>query len=315
MNKHSLDIGAMYGSWTVVSTVKPHPRKVLCRCSCGIELPVDTSALICGKTKSCVACYKKRRNNALPRDTPMDVGATYGSWTVVSTVRPHPRKVLCRCSCGTEAPVNTTALIHGKTKSCLNCYKKKRNNARASDTPEYGAWGGMLNRCYNQNAPNYADWGGRGITVVDEWRGEGGFKNFLAHMGLRPHPKMSVHRTDNDGPYAPGNVVWATGTEQARNRRNTRWLEFEGQRKPIAEWGELTGVSAKLITRRIDTGLPVEEALCPTIFSRKNLRSLVRHLCTLEVLLRANNIPVPVMQVLPRSVTGVPTARRNSVTP
>lgn len=70
-------------------------------------------------------------------------------------------------------------------------------------------------RCTNPNSPHYPNYGGRGITVCPEWSS---FERFIADMGRRP-PGMTLERKENDGPYTPGNCIWATPTQQARNKR------------------------------------------------------------------------------------------------
>lgn len=83
-------------------------------------------------------------------------------------------------------------------------------------TPEYRAWQHMKTRCYNFNAKNYDNYGGRGIEVCERWVDN--FKNFLEDMGTRPDG-YSLDRIENDGDYEPGNCRWATRTQQNRNSR------------------------------------------------------------------------------------------------
>ena len=77
----------------------------------------------------------------------------------------------------------------------------------------------MLTRCYKAHVREYPNYGGRGIRVCDEWRKS--FESFYAHVGPRPSLKYSIDRIDNDGHYEPGNVRWATRSQQNSNTR--RW--------------------------------------------------------------------------------------------
>lgn len=82
----------------------------------------------------------------------------------------------------------------------------------------------MRDRCLNEKYSNYPNYGGRGITVCERWlqpRGLG-FLNFLADMGERPGPELSLDRIDNDGNYEPGNCRWATRSQQNANQRPRR---------------------------------------------------------------------------------------------
>jgi hypothetical protein len=75
----------------------------------------------------------------------------------------------------------------------------------------------MKSRCLNVRCRNYNRYGGRGIRVAQVWIDS--YEAFLAHVGRRPTPRHSIDRIENEGHYEPGNVRWATPSEQARNRR------------------------------------------------------------------------------------------------
>jgi hypothetical protein len=99
----------------------------------------------------------------------------------------------------------------------------------------------MRNRCYRKADPYFESYGGRGIRVCDSWRCL--FAAFFQDMGPRPGPGYSIERIDNDGDYCRENCVWVTAKDQARNRRSTRWVSFEGSVMSLAEAAEKSGVA------------------------------------------------------------------------
>lgn len=94
------------------------------------------------------------------------------------------------------------------------------NNNRKHHKSEFGTWIQMKYRCSSPKSNAWIHYGGRGITVCRRWMES--FDNFLEDMGPKPSPKHSLHRTDNDGNYEPGNCRWATALEHAKNKRPPR---------------------------------------------------------------------------------------------
>lgn len=139
----------------------------------------------------------------------------------------------------------------------------KATNARApsKSCAERKAWSAMIHRCYNQDCRSFKDYGGRGITVCDEWRGTDGYDSFLAHIGPRPSALHSLDRINNDGRYEPGNVRWATREEQNRNRRSNVWIQDDGRRMLQEDWSRTLGISRHSIRRRLASGYSTEQVL------------------------------------------------------
>lgn len=117
------------------------------------------------------------------------------------------------------------------------------------------------NRCNNSNNIEYHLYGGRGISVCAEWSND--FESFYKWSVLNGYKKgLSIDRIDTNGNYEPSNCRWATAKEQIRNRRNTRFVEFDGQKKTLGEISEIYKVDyAKLYKKVINRKMNVKEAI------------------------------------------------------
>ena len=172
-----------------------------------------------------------------------------------------------RCDCGTVKVVRTGHLRSGRVKSC-RCWRReeianrtlKHGAARRSGyTPEYTTWMLMVQRCHGEHGRRDSRYGGRGISVCDRWRES--FDNFLADMGPKPGPGYSIDRIRNDGDYEPGTCRWATHKEQARHKRNSRYLTYRGRTLCVAEWAEVCGLNPQTILKRLARGWSIERTL------------------------------------------------------
>ena len=133
----------------------------------------------------------------------------------------------CSCTCGKKVIVNGASLLKSVTKSC-GCLKKEMDilthtmhGQRGSRTgknytKEYSAWKNMRTRCLFATGEDYHYYGGRGITICPEWDS---FEQFFKDMGPKPSALHSLDRKENDLGYSKDNCRWATGSEQAQNRR------------------------------------------------------------------------------------------------
>jgi len=172
----------------------------------------------------------------------------------------------CTCECGNIVDVESSRVKNGHTKSC-GCLQKERARYAVmahstthgmSGTPTFTSWTSMRNRCYRVKDKEYANYGGRGIVVCDEWRNS--FQKFYEDLGERPEGS-SLDRIDTDGGYTPQNCKWSTPKEQAQNRRGTQFISFNGMTKCVAEWERFVGLGRNCIGRRLKAGWDIERAL------------------------------------------------------
>ena len=155
------------------------------------------------------------------------IGNRYNRFIVISfsEVKNGHSKWNCKCDCGNEKIVLGHSLISGRSQSC-GCLQKELASKYSLGiktlgikkyTKEYTSWGGMKQRCYNINNPDYKNYGGRGITVCDRWLES--FENFIDDMGLKPTPQHSIDRINNNLGYSSENCRWATSKQQNNNTR------------------------------------------------------------------------------------------------
>jgi len=169
----------------------------------------------------------------------------------------------CRCDCGGETTTAGRNLRNGHTVSC-GCYAlessiRHGHNRPNKRTAEYTTWHSMIQRCCNEKSKAYQSYGKKGITVCEEWRD---FINFYRDMGDRPSLKHSLDRfPDMNGNYEKSNCRWGTTGEQARNKNNNRWIEYDGQRMIAADWSIKTGIRGQTIVKRISQGFHPKDAL------------------------------------------------------
>ncbi len=116
-------------------------------------------------------------------------------------------------------------------------------------SPEYQVWRNILIRCFNPKARMYPRYGGRGITICDEWRNS--FQAFFDHVGRRPSNKHSIDRIDNNGNYEPGNVRWVERKQQQQNISTNTNIDIDGKRICLREAARQYGIPYSTLEARI----------------------------------------------------------------
>ena len=130
----------------------------------------------------------------------------------------------------------------------------------------------MRHRCTCETSPAWKDYGGRGITFYVGWIDDPAA--FITHVGPRPSPEHEIDRIENDKGYEPGNVRWTTRPRNDRNRRSNHILEFQGQRRVLADWCAELELPTDTVLKRLNAGWTVERTLTTPV--RKKLRTRPR---------------------------------------
>ena len=215
----------------------------------------------------------------MPRTSRDIKGMRFGRLSVVgvSTTKVKGRSLWdCLCDCGQIKPVLASSLTSGCTKSCgcltLEVFADRAKNSNKSN-PLYTAWKGMRARCRNAKRPDFYLYGGRGITVCDEWSS---FAKFAADMQAGYMPGLSIERENTNGPYCKNNCRWATPKQQANNRRSNRLLTFNGKTQNIEAWSVELGIKFGTIHQRLCYGWPVERVLSTAVRSWSPGKSAVK---------------------------------------
>ncbi len=214
---------------------------------------------------NCIVCQKKthleyrRRKGqmAAPRiDESNLLGSTHGFWKIISVEEERDKhghlwaQVICILCNAASSRVVVSQLLRGDTQSCRSCAAKrsaarhKNAGLRAQYPEEYHTWANAKHRCRNPKNSSWPRYGGRGITFSDEWDD---FRVFLADMGLKPGPKHSLGRIDNDAGYCKENCQWELARPQSRNRENTIRISWEGQKIALTQICENLGLDSAFI--------------------------------------------------------------------
>lgn len=274
-----IQVGEKINKLTVEYLVSKGPIRMQnrwrCKCECGREVDLYEVSLIKRTTKDCGFCGPVRIKHE-----PLKIGDKFGRLTIVQAIladKIKDERYICDCDCGTKNVVRTFEQLTSRTGSkscgCLNTerlqklHESMRTVNGLSKTPLYQTYRGMISRCYDPNEDHYKDYGGRGIQVCDEWRGENGFINFYNWALPLYQDGLTIDRIDVNGNYCPENCRFAPWLTQANNKRNNSYVTIGNDTYTVSRWAEASGIYQKTIAYRLSHGYsPYEAVYTPTPF-------------------------------------------------
>jgi hypothetical protein len=196
-------------------------------------------------------------------------GDTFGMWIVIKPNDPTAdrearQNATCKCQrCGNVVATSIYNLVLGKTNKCRSChtYADIVERAPGEKARLKRIWKCIKNRCMNRRVLGYQDYGGRGISLCNEWLDFRSFYEWSIANGYTN--ELQIDRRDTNGNYEPENCRWVTSKTNNRNRRNNHQLTAFGETKPIAAWADddRCDVSSQTLAMRIRSGMAVEEAI------------------------------------------------------
>ena len=194
-------------------------------------------------------------------------GQVFGRLTVIERVDLPTKSYavwLCKCSCGRVKKVRSCHLRNGVIVSC-GCYHKEkiskgRRTHGETKTRLYNTWKNMKSRCYWKGHEFYRIYGGRGITVCDEWKNSfETFRNWALEHGYSD--KLTIDRIDVNGNYEPSNCRWITQKEQCHNKNTNRVVEYHGKKGVFLDMCRRLNVNECTIRSRMKNGCSFEDAV------------------------------------------------------
>lgn len=198
-------------------------------------------------------------------------GQRFGELTVISFAgrdKAYRAKFSVRCSCGSETVVLGSGMKKGNTSRCNAGIHRIDHGMYKS--PEYQAWKSMNSRGRGDSGWAHKHYVDKGIDVYGLWKTS--FADFFSHIGPMPSPGLEVDRVNNNSGYVPGNVRWASRSQQMRNTELTRTLTVGGITKPEVEWAEIAGMPVTTLRYRVNKKWPESELFLPANARRETVR-------------------------------------------
>lgn len=207
-------------------------------------------------------------------------GQRFGRLTVIgfAEIRNQKSYWKCKCDCENIKIINSYSLKSGKTKSC-GCLRKETTKKRGkrnikhnkTNTRLYRIWTGMKSRCYYNKNIEYKNYGGRGITICDEWLDNFmNFYNWAINNGY--DDKLTIDRMNNNGDYEPQNCRWVNMKKQENNRHNNRIIKYKRKTYTLSELSDLLKIPSATLKWRLDNNWNEDQLNLKVNFGNSKIR-------------------------------------------
>lgn len=267
-------IGRTYGDYLITDVKFGIPDKIIGKCQvCGCEKEISYPSIKNGIWKD-DKCHK-HYVQPIKYDKSY-IGKRYGRLTVIDVKDKCVRKFKCSCDCGNIYYAVPHDLEDGSVKSC-GCLKDDISENAVSSDRLYKVWQSMKERCFNKSSKHYRNYGGRGISICEQWTNDYlSFKRWAYSNGYdenAPFGECTIDRINVNGNYEPSNCRWITNAEQQKNKRpSSEWKKrnikrrslvmYNGDMVPKYELCQKFGISVETFNYRVNTkGMSIEDAL------------------------------------------------------
>lgn len=175
----------------------------------------------------------------------------------------------CKCDCGNDyfMPFEMRGYyIRGRNKSC-GCYRAMETHGLSYKSPVWQVWKNMRRRCYDVKNKRFKHYGGKGITVCDEWQDFKNFHDWAMNNGYQKG--LTLDRINNDGNYEPNNCRWVDAYVQANNQSRNHKITYNGETLTLSQWTRKLNFPLHLIWKRLNRGWSTQEALTTPVGARR----------------------------------------------
>jgi len=177
------------------------------------------------------------------------------------------RRAVFKCDCGNAFPAMIDKVKRLETQSCgclhkIAVAKSNSTHKMANKHPLYDVWKGMKGRCYNENTTQYKDYGGRGVTVCDEWKHDFlAFYKWSVDNGYKKGLQIDKDTKSNSLIYSPSTCAYVLPKENSNRRRTSKYITYDGKTLTISEWATFFNISLKNLYQRLSRGWSFEKCI------------------------------------------------------